>query len=206
MFMGWSNVTGFVLAGGKSTRMGTDKAAIALNGRTLLERAIATMREVTSEVFILGSKRLYGSLGAVVEDIFPDCGPLGGIHAALTHSKTLFNLIMAVDTPFISAGLLRYMTERAAESGAMVTTLEINGYTQPLCAVYSREFLAVAEAALRSGSYKIAPLFARDRTVTIGAEELARFAFTPEMLDNLNTPQDLERARQRWTEHTKEKA
>jgi molybdopterin-guanine dinucleotide biosynthesis protein A len=197
--MGRDDVTGFVLAGGKSTRMGTDKAAISLDGRTLLERAIATMREVTSEVFILGPKPLYGSFGPVVEDVFPGCGPLGGIHAALAHSETEFNLVMAVDTPFISAGLLRYMAKRAVESGAMVTTLEINGYTQPLCAAYSREFLPVAEAALRAGNYKIAPLFAKERTVTIGAEELARFAFTPEMLDNLNTPQDVERARQRWT-------
>jgi molybdopterin-guanine dinucleotide biosynthesis protein A len=89
----------------------------------------------------------------------------------------------------------------------MVTTLEINGYTQPLCSVYSREFLPVAEAALQAGHYKIAPLFAKDRTVTIGPGELARFAFTPEMLDNLNTPQDLERARQRWASgHAEDKA
>ncbi len=186
--------------------MGTDKAAIALHGRTLLERAMETMREVTAEVFILGPKQLYGSFGMVVEDIFPDCGPLGGIHAALSCSKSQFNLVMAVDTPFISAGLLRYLAQRAVQSGAMVTTLEINGYTQPLCAVYSLEFLPVAEAALRAGNYKIAPLFAKDRTVTIGAEEMAQFAFTPEMLDNLNTPQDLERAQQRWTEPAKEKA
>jgi molybdopterin-guanine dinucleotide biosynthesis protein A len=201
------DVTGFVLAGGKSTRMGTDKAAIALNGRTLLERAIATMSEVTAEVFILGSEKLYGGFGPVIEDIFPDCGPLGGIHAALSHSKTHFNLIVAVDTPFISAGLLQYLAKRAVASGAMVTTLEINGYTQPLCSVYSREFLPMAEAALRGGNYKIAPLFARDRTVTVGREELAQFAFTPEMLENLNTPQDLERARQRWmAERAEEKA
>src|SRR5260221_8153176 len=81
-----TEITGFVLAGGKSSRMGTDKAALSLNGRPLLDHALATVRQVTNEVFILGSSQLYLGYGSeVIEDIFPGCGPLGGIHAALSH-------------------------------------------------------------------------------------------------------------------------
>lgn len=195
-------ITGFVLAGGKSTRMGRDKAMLPLNGRTLLEHALAVLRLVTKDVFILGSRQLYGNYGAeVIEDIFPGCGPLGGIHAALSHATTKFSLVIAVDTPFLSPDFLSFMATRALASGAVVTTPEIAGYTQPLCAVYSMEFLPLAEQALKSGNYKIVPLFPKERTLAIREAELARFAFTPEMFDNLNTPEDLERARRRSAGH-----
>jgi molybdopterin-guanine dinucleotide biosynthesis protein A len=226
---------GFVLAGGKSVRMGTDKAALALEGRTLLEHALEIVSQVASEVAILGPKQLYGSYGVlVIEDIVPGCGPLGGIHAALTHvaqqrrsvastatesSDAPFALIIAVDTPFLDPKFLAYLAQRAREAGAVVTTPEIAGYTQPLCAAYSLGFLPIAERALKAGQgaqqegttsrdsrqqqgpksadYKIVPLFPQGRTCVITDAEMRKFAFVPEMFDNLNTPEDLERARRR---------
>ena len=193
------NLTGFVLAGGKSTRMGRDKAALTLHGRTLLETALTVVGQVAREVYILGSPQLYGGYGPVIADIFPGCGPLGGIHAALSRTTTPFNLIIAVDTPFVSPEFLGYLAHRAADSSAMVTIPEIRGYLEPVCAVYQREFLAIAEAALRRGDNKITPLLPKDvgATLVIREAELARFAFTAEMFENLNTPEDLERARRR---------
>jgi molybdopterin-guanine dinucleotide biosynthesis protein A len=188
----------FVLAGGKSSRMGRDKASLSLNVQTLLQHALSTLREICGDVCILGSRLIYADQGApVIEDIIPECGPLGGIHAALTHTSSACNLIIAVDTPFLSANFLRFLVTRAVESNAIVTTPEIAGYTQPLCAVYSRKFLSIAEQALLAGKYKIVPLFPPERTLTISENEMARFAFMPEMFDNLNTPEDLERARLR---------
>jgi len=178
--------------------MGRDKAALLLNGRTLLQHALATLREITSDVSILGSPQTYGDQGApVIADIIPDCGPLGGIHAALTQTRSDFNLIIAVDTPFLSADFLKFLSARAMASRAIVTTPEIAGYTQPLCAVYSRQFLPIAGQALKSGNYKIVPLFPADGTLKIQDSEMAQFAFTPEMFDNLNTPEDMERALRR---------
>ena len=217
------NITGFVLAGGKSTRMGRDKALLQLEGCTLLEHALGTLRQVCSEVVVLGSREHYAGFGAeVVEDIFPGCGPLGGIHAALSRATTEFNLIIAVDTPFLSADFLRYMAQRAIQSGAVVTTPEIAGFKQPLCSVYSHEFLPIAERALLAGQnrshdeggaapgeneaggsatksreYKIVPLFPSDHTCLITEQEMRGFAFTAEMFENLNTPDDLTRARRR---------
>lgn len=192
-----SQLSGFVLAGGKSTRMGRDKAALELNGRTLLEHALAALREVCQDVAILGHHELYGAVGPVIEDVFPGCGPLGGIHAALTNSKTEFNLIIAVDTPFIAPAFLSYLAERAIASRAVVTTPEIDDYTQPLCTVYSRDFLPIAEQSLKHGNYKIVPLFPKDRTLVIKETELRQFAFAADMFENLNTPEDLARARRR---------
>jgi molybdopterin-guanine dinucleotide biosynthesis protein A len=194
-----SQLSGFVLAGGKSTRMGQDKAAITLNGRTLLEHALAALREVCRNVAILGSHELYGTLAPVYEDIFPGCGPLGGIHAALAGSQTQFNLIIAVDTPFLAPAFLSYLAERAMAAGAVVTTPEINDYTQPLCTVYSLDFLPIAEQALRLGNYKIVPLFPGDKTLVIKQSELRQFAFAADMFENLNTPDDLARARRRFS-------
>lgn len=214
--MASQDLFGFVLAGGKSVRMGADKARLPLEGRTLLEHALEILRQVTGEVAILGSKQLYGDYGApVIEDIYPGCGPLGGIHAALTHVAQRgslpvapLSLVIAVDTPFLDPKFLAYLAQRARETGAVVTTPEIAGYKQPLCAVYSLEFLPIAEQALRAGNarnaldqkgagYKIVPLFPRGRACVITEAEMRKFAFTPEMFDNLNTPQDLERARRR---------
>ncbi len=178
--------------------MGRDKATLSLHGRTLLQHALNTLREITSDVSILGSPQTYGDQGApVIADIIPECGPLGGIHAALTHTRAAYNLIIAVDTPFLSADFLRFLTSRAVAAGAVITTPEIAGYTQPLCTVYSRQFLPIAAQALKAGEYKIVPLFPHDATLKISADEMAQFAFTPEMFDNLNTPEDLERARLR---------
>jgi molybdopterin-guanine dinucleotide biosynthesis protein A len=192
-----SQLSGFVLAGGKSTRMGQDKAALNLHGRTLLEHALAALRTVCGNVAILGKQELYGGIAPVYEDIFPECGPLGGIHAALSSSQTKFNLVIAVDTPFLSPEFLMYLGERAITSGAVVTTPQMNGYTQPLCAVYSLEFLPIAERALKLGNYKIVPLFPPGKTLVLQESDLKKFAFVADMFDNLNTPEDLERARRR---------
>lgn len=194
-----SQVSGFVLAGGKSTRMGQDKAALKLNGSTLLEHALAALRGVCRDVAILGKFEFYGELAPVYEDTFPGCGPLGGIHTALSNSQTEYNLIIAVDTPFLQPEFLSYIAQRAVASGAVVTTPEIAGYTQPLCAVYALAFLPIAERALKSGNYKITPLFPRGQTLVIQEAELRRFAFGAEMFENLNTPEDLERARRRFS-------
>lgn len=194
-----SQLSGFVLAGGKSTRMGQDKASVTLNGLTLLQHALAALREVCHDVAILGKHELYGTLAPVYEDIFPGCGPLAGIHAALSSSKTQFNLIIAVDTPFLAPQFLSYLAQRAIDSSAIVTTPEINDYTQPLCTVYSLDFRLIAEQALRQGNYKIVPLFPKDRTLVIKESELRRFAFAADMFENLNTPEDLARARRRFS-------
>jgi len=196
-------LSGFVLAGGKSTRMGQDKAAVTLNGLTLLQHALTALREVCGDVSILGRHDLYGSLAPVYEDIFPGCGPLSGIHAALSISKTQFNLIIAVDTPFLAPEFLSYLAQRAIESSAVVTTPEIDNYTQPLCTVYSLDFHSIAEQALRQGNYKIVPLFPKDRTLIIQEAELRQFAFAADMFENLNTPEDLARARRRFPGHDK---
>jgi len=177
--------------------MGANKALLSLNGIPLLQRTKQVLETICTNVFILGSRELYGGFGDCYEDVYPNCGPLGGIHVALLHSKTHFNLVTAVDTPFLMPEFLSYMLERAMQSSAMVTAPQIGGYAEPVCAVYSRDFLPIAATALKAGSYKIVPLFPKEQTLIITEAELGQFALGTEMFDNLNTPEDFERARRR---------
>jgi molybdopterin-guanine dinucleotide biosynthesis protein A len=142
------DVSVFILAGGKSTRMGADKAFVLLDGRTLLARALDLARSITSEVRIVGAASKFAAFAPVVEDQFSDCGPLGGIHAALRTSSTQLNVILAVDLPFASKELLQYLLGCAGNSSAAVTVPRAGGRWQPLCAVYRRAFGDAAEEAL----------------------------------------------------------
>jgi molybdopterin-guanine dinucleotide biosynthesis protein A len=184
-------VTAFILAGGKSTRMGADKAFVLLDGRTLLARALDIARSITPEVRIVGDPQKFASFAPTVEDIFPNCGPLGGIHSALRSSPTDLNLMLAVDVPFVSPALLQHLVGRASNSPATVTVAQTGGGYQPLCAVYRRNFADAAEEALQEGRYKIDTLFAASSTQTIAERELEAAGFSPRMFRNLNTPQEL---------------
>jgi molybdenum cofactor guanylyltransferase len=191
-----SGLTAFILAGGKSTRMGADKAFVTLDGRTLLARAEELARSVTPDVCIVGDPAKFASFAPVVEDIFPNCGPLGGIHAALRFSPTDLNLILAVDVPFVSSALLQYLINRARQSSsATVTVAHSGGNWQPLCAVYRRTFADAAEQSLRAGYYKIDKLFAATSTQKIAEEELRAVGFPPNLFRNLNTREELAEAR-----------
>jgi molybdopterin-guanine dinucleotide biosynthesis protein A len=186
--------TAFVLAGGQSSRMGADKAFVQLDGRTLLERALELAAAVAPEVCIVGSQHKFGMLGRVIEDLFPDHGPLGGIHAALRASSTDCNLILAVDMPFVEARFLGYLLEQARRTNAMVTVPRAGGGWQPLCAAYRRPFSAVAESALRAGRNKIDPLFVQVEMRVVEEQELLEHNFAVEMFRNLNTPEELKEA------------
>jgi len=192
------NVTAFILAGGKSTRMGADKAFMDYKGRTLLARALDLARSVTSEVRIVGSPDKFAPFATVVEDVFSDCGPLGGIHAALRASRTELNLMLAVDTPFVSWTFLQYLisqAERAPEAAVVVPRGD--GGWQPLCAIYRPEFADAAEDALRAGQNKIDRLFDQVRTRVIEQQELEVSGFSPALFRNLNTPEELEAEKRR---------
>jgi len=188
------DISAFVLAGGRSSRMGSDKAFLEFAGRTLLARALDLLRALTPQVHIVGPVSKFAPYGPVIEDIYLGCGPLAGIHAALSASTTELNLILAVDLPFVTESLVRFIVEQARAADAVVTVPRIAGGYQPLCAVYRRAFAPLARAALDAGRNKIDALFA-DTTIRILEEcELTGFAFSAAMFDNLNTPEDFHRA------------
>jgi molybdopterin-guanine dinucleotide biosynthesis protein A len=184
-------VTAFVLAGGKSTRMGRDKAFVELGGRTLLTRAQVLAQSVAERVVIVGCAEKFSRLGPVVEDVFLDRGPLGGIHAALSGTTSEWNLILAVDTPFLEADFLRWLLKQACESEAVVTVPRIAGRWQPLSGVYRRSFAEPAKRALEVDRNKIDPLFRGVTTRVIEEEEILGLGYSSEMFRNLNTMEEV---------------
>jgi molybdopterin-guanine dinucleotide biosynthesis protein A len=192
------DVTAFVMAGGRSLRMGEgkDKAMLDFGGQSLLQCAMGVASEVSSEVRIVGPASTLASLGTVVEDVHRGHGPLGGIHAALRSSRTGLNLVLAVDMPLMEAHFLEYLISKARESMALVTVPMVGGRYQPLCAVYHLDFAEIAQAALLAGENKIDALFAGIETRVIGDQELVAGGFSPDIFMNVNTPVEFERARQ----------
>jgi molybdopterin-guanine dinucleotide biosynthesis protein A len=191
------DVSVFVLAGGQSSRMGADKAFVELDGQSLLMRALNLAASVAPKVWILGSEAKFRAFGEVVEDEFPNHGPLGGIHAALRNSPSKLSLILAVDMPFVERRCLRHLVREAEEHNAVVTVPRVGGKWQPLCAIYRTCFADLAHDALQAGRNKIDALFSRTTLHVLEESELEREGFSADMFRNVNTPEDLREATSR---------
>lgn len=189
-----NGIAAFVLSGGKSSRMGSDKALLELGGKSLIARAVELASKMSRDVAIVGDPQKLAGFGRVITDVFPDRGPLGGIHAALSQSSADLNLILAVDLPFLRVGFLEFLLQQAQSSGATVTVASTSGYFHPLCACYRKSFLSVAEQALTEGRNKIDALFGHVTLRVITEEELSANGFTSSLLRNVNTPEEWERA------------
>jgi molybdenum cofactor guanylyltransferase len=184
---------GFVIAGGKSSRMGTTKALLQFQGQTMLARALATLGSVSNSITIVGDPATFAAFGPVIPDQFPGCGPLAGIHAALAWSSAEQNIILAVDMPFITPEFLCFLLAKSAmkDAGEAVVTIArtARGF-QPLCAIYRRDFAQIAGQALRAGNYKIDAAFASVPTRIVEESELAANGFSEKNFFNINTPED----------------
>ena len=176
-------VSGCVLAGGRSARMGTDKAALRLGGRTLLELQAEKLRALgLGELLISGTAVLPGA--RTVPDLLPDRGPLGGLHAALSAASLTCCLVLGVDVPLVPAAALRELIEAHA-GGA--TLLACGGRTEPLIGVYDCALAAPIEVLLRAGGAPVRALLDRipvhrvdfqgDPALLTNCNTLAEFAF-----------------------------
>ena len=128
----------------------------------------------------------------MTEDQYRERGPLGGIHAALKATTTELNLLLAIDLPFLKPEFLQYLIREARSTRATVTLPKSGGHLHPLCAIYHRSLVNLAEDALLRGENKIDALFAQVETHVLSQEELSRNGMSPEMFHNLNTPEDFD--------------
>jgi len=176
--------------------MGQDKALLPLGGQPLAQRMGQLVRQVCQDVTLVGSRATYSHLGfRVIEDIFPDHGPLGGIHAALGHSSLPFSLIVGCDMPYLSTEFLELLIELAIQSGAdaVVPGSAASGY-EPLCAVYSRLCLGPIETALRAGQVRTQSAIERLKLHVVGCQEWLPYDRDGKLFCNLNTPEDYREA------------
>ena len=146
-----ADAVGFVLAGGRSSRMGSDKSLAPLAGRPLLSYALATLRQAGLAASIAGSRSPLGAFAPVVEDSGEGRGPLGGICAALASMSGQRAVFVPVDLPLLPASLLAFLLHHARITGGAVTLASVNGFAQTFPAVIERAVLPQLESELDAG-------------------------------------------------------
>ncbi|MFN0170558.1 MAG: molybdenum cofactor guanylyltransferase [Bryobacteraceae bacterium] len=176
---------GFVMCGGLSSRMGTDKALLPFHGRTLLEQVAEQVRTAVGAVTLLGPAERYAHLGfPVIPDRQPGCGPLAGILAALESGKGDWNLIVACDMPGVSAPRLVELLRAASVADCdCLLPLGPTGQPEPLCAVYHSRSLPHLRLMFDSGVRKV--------TTALDGLHVTRHKVEDSLLfENVNTPSD----------------
>ncbi len=199
-------LSGIILAGGGSRRLGTDKAKLAFGDRTLLELIVDRLSSVCDELVVASGP--YSAQDAtklklrIVEDNIPGVGPLAGVQAGLIATSTEFSLVVACDMPFLSRDLLEYMAGLPRRYQALVP--HANDGWHPLHAVYARSSLSAIETLLAQGTYSMEALLSRLAVQALSEDELRQHDPDALSLFNLNNTRDLDRAQAIWRRRANE--
>lgn len=194
-----SNFTVAIVAGGKSSRMGTDKSFVLLLGKPLIEHILERTAGLGQRATILIANQpdSYQHLGLpIFADVLRDKGALGGIYSALTYSETAYTLVLACDMPFVNPDLLRYMIALNEQDNGPydVVAPRVDGHPQGLHAVYSRNCLEPIRSRLDQDRLKVIGFYDQVRTRYLEPSEYAPFDASGLSFQNVNTPDDLVRA------------
>jgi molybdenum cofactor guanylyltransferase len=180
------NRAGWVLVGGHSRRMGTNKALLEMDGQPLFRRVAKEIGKICGTVSLVGDPATYGGLGLpVIPDRFPGVGPLAGIEAALNVTNVEWNLLVACDMPSLDASVLEELFGAADGADGAVPSYG-DGRIEQLSAVFHRRCHTEILAALEQGVRKVSDALARLKLRYVPVSNPNSFA-------NLNTPEDLER-------------
>ena len=192
-----ADVTGVLLAGGKSRRMGQDKRLLSIGDETLYTRSLSVLRAIFERVVVVVAQDspLMASDAPVLRDVIPHCGSLGGLYTGLKEARTQWVFAVACDMPFLDPGTIRHFTSLKGEGDVIMAKLR-NGF-QPMHALYHRNCLPIMEGLIHAQDFKIHRLAdhpaVRVRIVT--REELSRVDPEGRSFYNVNTPADLAAAR-----------
>jgi molybdopterin-guanine dinucleotide biosynthesis protein A len=193
-------VTGIVLAGGHSRRMGHDKAFLELDGRPLIEIVLGRVQRACDEVLIVAAEvEPYRRFGVpVVTDIYRGVGVLGGIHAGLSAASSEICVVVGCDMPFLVPDLVRAFAHWAV--GVDVVVLRQGEYTEPLHGAYRRTCLAPIEDCIRAGLRRIVSFFPQVRVRYVTPSEVASFDPGLSFIRNVNTPEQWADVQAEWAE------
>jgi molybdopterin-guanine dinucleotide biosynthesis protein A len=193
-----AKIEGFVLAGGRSSRMGREKALLEIGGVPLIFRTARLVESVAGSATVIGETEGIRALGLrCVPDEWPGAGPLGGIATALRVSAAPWSLVVACDLPYLTRAWLEYLVGRALESEADAVIAMNDGGAEPLCAAYRKSANATMRAAVSEGNLKVRSFLETLRGEVIEPEEWKRFDSDGYLFKNMNTPEDYEEARAR---------
>ena len=181
--------TAFILAGGKSQRMGTDKGLLLLNGKPFVSHICEAVKPIVGEnVVIVCSNADYDFLGFTrIEDIVPEKGPVGGIYTALQRTKTRLNFILSVDAPLISAELLLWILDNRDDSFKM-TQVQFENKAYPLIAIYDQSLASIFEENLKKNQHRLRQVIKEIKHQTLLIPEKWR-----NQVQNINTPEEYQK-------------
>jgi molybdopterin-guanine dinucleotide biosynthesis protein A len=183
-----TQIEAFILAGGASSRMGTDKSQLLLQDQTFVERIGASLLTVTDTIRLVGS--FENSTLAAVRDVYPQWGALGGLHAALTACKREWAIVVACDLPFVTSELFRSLAALRVDYEAVVP-MQPDGRAQPLAALYRASPCAArATELIEAGRRRPLDLLEIVRTRWVDFAEIANLAQAERFFVNINTPED----------------
>lgn len=183
------DIVGVILAGGKSRRMGTNKALLPYRGQPLIEHIARVMQKVFERVIIVADEgEAYRFLNLpFYPDIHKDCGPLGGIHAAFHQTSADALFVVSCDLPGLTPKLIEYILNVEAHASAVIPTSDER--LHPLCGLYRRKMLPQIEQAIRDGALAIHTLLEKVGAVTVPITPELPF-YTKQLFSNVNSPDD----------------
>jgi molybdenum cofactor guanylyltransferase len=189
---------GFILAGGRSSRMGRDKAALEIDGVTMLDRAIDLLQSIGVSVTVVGLPAEFerrASQVPVIADEWPGMGPLGGIATALRQTPATWNLVIACDMPYLTAEWLRFLLQRTKTSSADAILSRSERGPEPVCAVYHRRAESAIRESLQQGKLRVTGVVATLKTDYVEREDWKAFDSDGLLFKNMNQPADYEEAK-----------
>ncbi|WP_040206905.1 molybdenum cofactor guanylyltransferase [Neobacillus jeddahensis] len=190
-----------ILAGGKSSRMGTNKALLKLNEKTNIERMVDTLKALFDDIIIVtNDSEQYEFLGVkIVADHYPGMGPLAGVHAGLQASAFDVNFFVACDMPFISGELAETLVSHIDDYDAVIPV--INGKQQPLYSIFHKRVTGVVADCIEAGQLRMKHLLDQVQVFYVTEKELPMYSATEidRIFFNMNHPNEYEDAK-KWAE------
>lgn len=185
-----ADVTGVILAGGKSRRMGRNKALLEIGGERIIVKTVSLFKSIFKEVILVtNTPEEYADIDVkIVADIFPGKGSLGGIYTGLAYASCDYSFVVSCDMPFLKKGLIEHLINMRDGFDVVVPKL-MDGY-EPLHAVYSKRCLKPIEALIKKDDLRIIGFYPDVKVRDILEAELAPFNSEPSPFININTPED----------------
>jgi molybdopterin-guanine dinucleotide biosynthesis protein A len=182
-----NNITGIILAGGKSSRMGTEKGLIIYKNKPFVEHIIEAMSPLVDNIIIISNNKAYESFGfKCYEDLIKNTGPLAGIYTGLRYSKTNNNLIVSCDIPLIKTVVLQKLIDQKNDASEVIQ-LQSQGKNMPLIALYKKSCEVIFMEELHQNQKKVQKALKKCNVKTVIID-----GSLEQVTANINTPEDLE--------------
>jgi len=190
----YQNITGIILAGGKSSRMGTNKALLKINGITIIEHIFKVISSLTQNIIISSNSDEYNFLRCqILHDEIENIGPAGGIYTCLKNSKTVKNIILSCDTPFINADLIKYIIESSEDYDSTIPIC--NDFVEPLAGIYSKNIINIIENEIGKNNFSIFKIIKKSNYKLLEINEKLNF-YNKNMFLNINNLNDYNNIKQ----------